>query len=123
MKVQCPECKAVQEVPDPYLGKQVKCTKCQKPFITAEYKPVVIAQKPDKTPKQPPKPSKPPTGEYLCSWAVFCLLFSFIALILGIVSGDGTAFYRSVICILLSLVLLGIRSVIQTINYHNEKKE
>ena len=57
-----------------------------------------------------------PTGDYLYFPAGLCLVFSVFALIAGIVSGDGTVFYRSAVCILLSLVLFGIRSLIRAIN-------
>ena len=41
MKTQCPKCKAVQQIPDHYSGKSIKCKKCSENFIAIEYEPLV----------------------------------------------------------------------------------
>lgn len=40
MKTKCPACLIEQDVPDPYKGRTVKCTKCKQPFTVKEYKPL-----------------------------------------------------------------------------------
>jgi len=49
MKTQCPECKNEQDVPEQYIGKEIKCLKCQKPFLASEHNLVVV-------PTSPPRP-------------------------------------------------------------------
>ncbi len=39
MKTRCPHCKQVQDIPDPYRLRQVKCLVCRKDFVAAMYVP------------------------------------------------------------------------------------
>jgi len=78
MKVQCPHCKTYQQVPDPYLGQQVKCVKCKAPF----------ASNPSESPnKEPiPRPSPPvqpsPPGSFLRTIGIIGICVSILGLVL-----------------------------------------
>jgi hypothetical protein len=56
MITQCPKCQKMQDVPEPYRGKEVKCLGCKGAFSAVEYREpeepreVILAPEPDVMP-------------------------------------------------------------------------
>jgi len=63
MKVQCPHCKAVQEIPPEYQGRQIKCPQCKQRFLAVKFETDVISR--SERPDSPTKP-QPPAGSIKC---------------------------------------------------------
>jgi len=78
MKTQCPNCKAVQDVPEHYAHKEIKCLKCQKGFIAAEYKPIII-DRPPKIKRDESEFLAPPSSTMLNILAFLAIIISLFA--------------------------------------------
>jgi len=50
MKTQCPKCKFIFDVPPEYIGKKIKCRRCEKDFMPEKFKkpPIVIPSLPSR---------------------------------------------------------------------------
>ncbi len=85
MKTQCPNCKAVQDVPAEYIGKDVTCRRCNELFVAEKFKkpPIVIP------------PVLPSTGNFITkAWKRTPIAFktSFLAT-LGVITALLLTFY------------------------------
>lgn len=81
MNTQCPNCQRIFDIPEPYIGREIKCEKCHKSFIAKEYKEVIKPAKPAVTPKFEPIKFYP-------SGNVFGFI-GIILLIIGVLAGIG----------------------------------
>ncbi len=60
MKTQCPNCKAEQDIPEEYEGRNLKCLSCKTPFLAKEYVPPPPIKLPPPKPQSEPPPIKCP---------------------------------------------------------------
>ena len=109
MKTQCPTCKTVQEVPDSYVGQNVKCSECKRQFVSEASD--IIFRRDEKVKPNRPKVEHPPQrpGRYLQVLGVIVILIGGITAFFNmIVSNDATPFCLS---ILGGLVLCGLGTI------------
>ena len=78
MKTRCPHCNAINDIPNHYADKKIKCPSCTKTFTAACYLEEIVK----KTPNNPPRKEKERIG-----WpGMACQIFGVLCLIYGFVS-------------------------------------
>lgn len=118
MKTQCPECKTEQDVPEQYVGKEVKCLKCKELFVASEHKPVL-------TPKPPPQPVELPAPSSVYYPQIIGGLsagFSILGLISSVTEGTGEMVVECFIWLCLSFILIALGTLINAIYKKGGKK-
>jgi len=97
MKTQCPACQKLQDIPDAYKGRKIKCTACKQPFEAIPFLDIIVSQLPPDPPAKPPSPPKlaiytPGLSRFLQVIAVIW----FIGAIMTIISNSSYWSYPSV---------------------------
>jgi len=80
MKIQCPICNKAKNIPDEYLGKEVKCDFCNKFFLAKKSK--------KNSPPAKPKPTQHPLGYAPLKTVLWPYLLGILAFVVFLISSD-----------------------------------
>jgi predicted Zn finger-like uncharacterized protein len=108
MKTQCPYCQTIQQIPDTYKDRAVKCQSCQQLFTASQYS--LLQTNPD--PEALPSKSSPPeshAGTYLTGIGLLVIIFGGLAGVGQLIQGDDVTLL--LIALVGGFILIGLSTI------------